>query len=136
MQSISIESCTFNNILVTESTNFLFRFRGGAGNNDVTNGISIRNSIFGPGWNTAGTATNNIRGKEGLPNTPIDIVNTYATNDWTFIATFEIAGFPSAIYPGGQSSLWVSPATYNFNFKDSGFSGKYNAGDPRWRVKL
>jgi len=136
MQSITIESYTFSNMVTTESGNYIFRFRGGAGNNDVINGISIKNSIFGPGWNISGTATNNIRGKDGLPNTTIEVINTYGTSDWAFIATYEITGLPSSTYLGTQTALWVDPAKSNFNFKDTGFAGKYNTGDPRWRIKL
>lgn len=35
-----------------------------------------------------------------------------------------------------QNSLWVNANTNNFNFKDTGFTGRYSTGDPRWRVKL
>ncbi len=136
MQSITIESSTFSNIVTTESTNYVFRFRGGDGNNNVINGISIKNSIFGPGWNSGGTVTNNIRGKEGLPTTTIEVVNTYGTSDWSFIATYEITGLPSSTYNGGQNTLWVDPAKNNFNFKDISFAGRYSTGDSRWRLKL
>jgi len=136
MQSIVIESCTFSNVVTTESGNYIFRFRGGAGNNNVINGISIKNSIFGPGWNSGGTTTNNIRGKDGLPSTTIEVVNTYGTSDWTFITNYEITGLPSSTYTGGQKALWVDPEKSDFNFKDAGFAGKYSTGDPRWRVKL
>lgn len=135
-QSILIENCTFSNMITTESSNYIINYRGSAGNNDVVNGITIRNSIFGPGWNSGGTGTNNIRGKNGLPNTPITVVNTYATSDWAFVATYEIAGFPSAVYSGTKTDLWANPAGNDFTIKDSGFAGRYSTGDPRWRMKL
>lgn len=135
-QTILIESCTFSNMITSESSNYIINYRGSAGNNEVVNGITIKNSIFGPGWNTAGTNTNNIRGKNGLPSTPMTVVNTYATNDWVFVATYEIAGFPSATYAGSQTQLWADPMKSNFNIKDQGFAGRFSAGDPRWRVKL
>lgn len=135
-QSILIEGCTFSNMITTESSNYIINYRGSEGNNDVTNGITIKNSIFGPGWNSGGTTTNNIRGKNGLPSTPITVLNTYATNDWAFVSGYEIAGLPSATYAGPQAQLWVDPAHSDFNISDQSFSGRYSAGDPRWRVKL
>lgn len=135
-QSILIENCTFSNVMDAESTVPLFRYRGGSNNNDVTGGITIRNSVFGPGWNRTNTATNNIRGKEGLTNTPIDIVGTYVTNDWDFVLTYELTGFRSNVYGGNQNALWVNPQAYDFHFKDNTFVGRYSVGDPRWRTKL
>jgi hypothetical protein len=135
--SILIDGCTFSNFITGGSGNYIFRYRGGAGNNDVTNGITIRNSIFGPGWDQSGAKVYAVRGREGLPNTLVDIVNTYRTSDFSFIATYEIPGFPEPNYSGSQTTLWVDPLiTGNFNFKDGGFAGRYTTGDPRWRVKL
>lgn len=39
-------------------------------------------------------------------------------------------------YSSTQEDLWMNPEMNNFNFKDTGFSGKYTPGDPRWRAKL
>ena len=135
-QSILIEGCTFANLVQAGSSNYIFRYRGGNGNNDVTNGISIRNSIFGHGWDEAATKVYSIRGKEGLPNTSVELINNYSTTDFSFIATYEIAGFPVGNYASGQDALWTDVANNNFNFKDGGFVGRFDTGDPRWRVKL
>jgi hypothetical protein len=135
-QSIVIDGCTFANLVQAGSSNYIFRYRGGNGNNDVTNGISIRNSIFGHGWDEAGTKVYSIRGKEGLPNTSVELVNNYSTSDFSFIATYEIAGFSVGNYANGQDALWTNAANNNFNFKDNGFAGRFDTGDPRWRVKL
>lgn len=136
-ESVVIDGCTFSNFIEAGSSNYIFRYRGGIGNADVTNGISIRNSIFGPGWDEAGTMAYAIRGKEGLANTSIEVVNTYSTSDFSFIAGYEIAGFPAGNYGGTQNDLWVDPlGAGDFNFKDTGFSGRFDSGDPRWRVKL
>lgn len=136
VQSILIEGCTFSNFVAAGSGNYMFRFRGGAGNNDVINGITIRNSIFGPGWDEAGSDISNVRGKDGLSNTNIQIVNTYSTSDFAFTTGYEIPGFPIGNYGGSQTDLWVDPMDGDFHFKDSGFGGRFDAGDPRWRVKL
>lgn len=113
----------------------MFRYRGGEGNNDVKNGITITNSIFGHAWDEAEAENYAIRGIEGLGNTSFNLVNNYSTGDFTFSGS-EIPGFPVGNYSGGQKDLWVDPATNNFNFKDSGFAGRFDTGDQRWRVKL
>jgi hypothetical protein len=77
-----------------------------------------------------------IRGKQGLSATNIEVVNTYSTSDFSFVAGYEIPGFPVANYGGAQGDLWVDPLGGDFNFKDTGFSGRFDSGDPRWRVKL
>jgi hypothetical protein len=133
--SILVDGCTISNAITTESTGAIFNYSGGTGNNDVTGGIKIQNTIIGPGWNQTATATNNIRGKSGLPNTGIEVVNSYKTGDFIFVATFEIGGLNS--YTGKQTDLWIDPLTTdNFNFKDQTYVGKLTTGDPRWRVKL
>lgn len=131
--SITIESCTFANF--PAAGGLLLRYRGGEGNNNVSQGVKIYNSVFGHGWDEAGAENYAIRGMEGLGSTPFDIVNVFSTADFSF-ASAEIPGFPVGNYGKGQNDLWVSPDANNFNFKDSGFSGKYTTGDPRWRVKL
>lgn len=132
-QSITIESCTFANFIT--SGNRIFRYRGGDGNNNVAQGIKIRNSIFGHGWDEAMSDDLSIRGMEGLAETVFDIVNVYSTSDFSFNSD-PIPGFPLGNYAGGQATLWVNPDAYNFNFQDNGFAGKYDSGDPRWRAKL
>lgn len=134
-QSILIDGCTFSNFIAAGSGNYIFRYRGGAGNNDVLNGITIKNSIFGPGWDEAQAGAYSVRGKDGLPGTNVQIVNVYSTSDFSFIAGYEITGFPVGNYGGSQTALWVNPLAGNFNFKDTGFSGRFDTGDPRWRVK-
>lgn len=134
-ESILIENCTFSNYVAAGSSNYIFRYRGGDGNNNVANGIVIRNSIFGPGWDEAGADVFAIRGMDGLANTPIEIINTYSTSEFSFSGN-EIPGFPVGNYNGTQYDLWVDPANNNFNFKDNGFSGRMSAGDPRWRPQL
>jgi hypothetical protein len=135
-KSILIESCTFSNFITTETGTPILNYRGTSGNTDVANGVSIRNSIFGPGWNDPKKTTLNIKGKAGLANTAVDVSGTYVTSDWDFVAGSDIPGFRSLLYSGKQEDLWVNPAANNFNFKDTGFSGRFSTGDPRWRVKL
>ncbi|MBD8490591.1 DUF4957 domain-containing protein [Echinicola sp. CAU 1574] len=133
-ESFVIESCTFANFVGTGGG--FFRYRGGDGQDNVTNGIVIHNSIFGHSWDESQSDSYGISGiNDGLEGTNFDIVNVYSTNDFSF-SSGEIPGFPVGNYAGGQSDLWVNPAQNNFNFKDSGFSGRFDSGDPRWRVVL
>ena len=136
-ESIVIDGCTFSNFILGGSGNYIFRYRGGDGNNNVTNGISIKNSIFGPGWDQSGTLTYAIRGIDGLPTTNFEVVNVYSTSEFEFQAGREIPGFPVGNYGGSQTDLWVDPVdANNFNFKDTGFAGRFDTGDPRWRIRL
>lgn len=132
-KSVIIESCTIANI------NTIFRYRGGTGNNDVENGISIKNSIFGHKWDESGSATNlDVVGSEsgGLANTNFDVANNYTTSDYAWVVGKELNALPSKSYAKLQSDLWVDPAKNDFNFKDTSFIGRFGSGDPRWRVKL
>lgn len=132
-QSITIESCTISE--APEKGRQMFRWRGGDGNNNVTNGVKIYNTIWGAGWNMAGEEDVAVKGMEGLEGTNFDIINTWATSDFSFSGN-EIPGFPSSTYSKTAADLWVNPADLDFNFKDTGFSGKGNSGDPRWRIGL
>jgi hypothetical protein len=116
----------------------VFRWRGAVGTlSNVTNGIKINNTVWGHAWDEAKTGNLAVRGiYAGLEATNWTIVNTYATGDFAFTAGTAIPGFPALKYNGSASQLWVDPYNgLNFNFKDSGFAGKYDAGDPRWRQK-
>lgn len=133
-QSIVMEGCTFNQVPLFND--YIFRFFGADGRNNVLNGISIRNSIFGHAWDQSGGENFTMRPLQGLPATNFDLVNVVGTSDLTPDAAYAIPGFPSATYGGGAADLWQDPATYNFNFKDTGFSGRTNTGDPRWRLQF
>ncbi|MEB2781076.1 DUF5123 domain-containing protein [Algoriphagus sp. C2-6-M1] len=131
--SILIDGCTFGNFI--KSSNRIFRYRGGDENNNVANGITITNSIFGHGWDESESENYSIRGMEGLSNTNFNLVNNYSTANFSF-SDGEIPGFPIGNYSKGQNDLWVNPALNNFNFKDNGFAGRFDTGDLRWRVTL
>lgn len=134
-ESIIIESCTIANI------NTIFRYRGGAGNNDVTNGIEINNTIFGHKWDPTGTKEGEelaVVGTEsgGLAGTNFTVQNTYTTTDFLFVVGKEIADIPIGNAGTSQSSLWADPENNNFTIVSSSFIGRSTSGDPRWRVKL
>ncbi|MGB3801202.1 MAG: DUF5123 domain-containing protein [Lewinella sp.] len=134
-QSITIDNCTFNEV-ATVGGGILFRWRGEEGLlSNVIDGISITNSIWGPGYDQSGEAeVFDIRGiYAGLEATNFSIVNTYATSGFEFTEGSEIPGFPAIQYNGTAEDLWVNPDEGNFNFEDTGFAGRSDAGDPRWR---
>ncbi|GEC71201.1 protein of unknown function [Flavobacterium flevense] len=129
-ESIAIEGCTFANV-----TNY-FRYHGGANNDNVTNGISIKNSIFGHAWDETGAATTwtTVGIVNGLANTSFDVGNSYTTSDITW--SKEVPNLTPKTYSKNQDDLWVDPQNNDFNFKDKSFVGRITAGDPRWRLKL
>lgn len=135
VQSFTIDGCTINEVAATGAR--VFRFRGGDGKNNVMNGLSIINSIWGHGWDEGESGNYNVRFlAEGLGNTSFTVVNTYGTSGFSADG-YEMPGFPALKYNGSASDLWVDAYDkLDFNFKDTGFSGKYDAGDPRWRAKL
>lgn len=134
-ESILIENSTFANFINTGGR--FFRYRGGEGNNNVTDGITIRNSIFGHSWDLSGEGSYGIQGiGDGLENTIFSIDNVWSTTNFSFRDGTEIPGFPVGNYSGTQEDLWIDPMNNNFNFKDRSFGGRTNAGDPRWRDEI
>lgn len=129
--SVTIESCTINE--TPDVGRQMFRWRGGDGENDIINGLKISNTIWGPGWDTDAEGVSGVKGFEGLSNTTIDFQNTYATSDFSF-SSDTLDGFPNVTYAGTAAELWVDPLNIDFNFLDSGFAGKSDAGDPRWAL--
>lgn len=129
-QSITIEGCTFANV------NTIFNYLGGANNNNVTGGISIKNSIFGHAWDETKLATSwtTVGIANGLANTSFDVSNCYTTSDITW--SKEVPNLTPKTYSKNQIDLWVDPQNNDFNFKDKSFVGRTTAGDPRWRLKL
>lgn len=134
-QSIVIDNSTFANFIETGGR--FLRYRGSDGNNNVTNGILIHNSIFGHSWDVSGEGNYGIQGiGDGLENTNFDLNNIWSTRNFSFRDGTEIPGFPVGNYSGTQNQLWVDVPDNNFNFQDGTFPGRFDSGDPRWRVRL
>lgn len=131
-KSILISDCTLNE--ETALNNKIIVFPATVTGN-VTDGITIANTIIGRGWDMAGTATTyGIDPIDGLVSTNFNVSNSYATSDYTLTASgTPIPGFPNATYSKTMNDLWVNPANGDFNFKDLSFAGTKNSGDPRWR---
>lgn len=135
-QSITIEDCTLNEF--TTRGGRVFRYRGGDGFNNVVNGITITNSIWGHGWDEGDAGTYEVRFvAEGLEGTTFNLSNNFGTANFQFSEGYELPGFPGIIYGGTAADLWINPYDgLDFHFRDSGFSGRLSAGDPRWRPDL
>lgn len=132
--SVTIDGCTINE--TPEQGRQMLRWREG-GQDNVTNGINITNTIWGHGWNTAGEEVYLIDGFDGLAETNWNVVNSYTTGDFGYgEGKDEIPGLPSAPYTGTAAELWTNPYNAVFDFLDTGFPGKSNSGDPRWRIGL
>lgn len=135
-QSVVIDNCTLSEL--ADPDGIVFRWRGTDGElSNVLNGISITNTIWGHAWDEGMTGNLAVRGiYDGLEATLFNVVNTYATSDFAFTDGSEIPGFPALNYAGTAEDLWVDPyVEMDFNFKDTGFSGRMDAGDPRWRIQ-
>ena len=128
-KSITIEDCTLNDFVA--KTRAIF-----AWTNEVTNGVTIKNTIMGRGWDTtAGGTDYAISGYSGLATSNFIVVNSYATADFKYTAAAKtIPGFPSFTYAKKVEDLWKDPVNGDFAFKDSGFGGLKDSGDPRWRL--
>lgn len=128
-KSITIEDCTLNDFVA--KTRAIF-----AWTNEVTNGVTIKNTIMGRGWDTtAGGTDYAISGYSGLATSNFIVVNSYATADFKYTAAAKtIPGFPSFTYAKKVEDLWKDPVNGDFTFKDSGFGGLKDSGDPRWRL--
>ncbi len=138
-QSVVIDNCTFSEFV--DPGGRMFRWRGEDGLlSNVINGISITNSIFSHAWDqSVGPEGENLSAQgigDGLEATSFTVLNTYATTNFSFVEGTEIPGFPSLMYSGTAADLWVAPyGGEDFSFKDTGFSGARDAGDPRWRLE-
>lgn len=132
-ETLTISNCSVAN---TPSTNgILINFRS-AGQNNVTSGINITNSIFGHSWDQTNSDLYGIQGIGGLGETNFQLLNNYSTKNF-FFTKGEIPDFPVGNYKNTQEDLWIDVKTKNnFYIKDKGFNGKYDAGDPKFRDKL
>lgn len=129
-----IDACTFSEF--SETGQSTFRYRGPAGSNQISDGLTISNTIWGTGWDRASSGNKSIAFLlAGLASTNISVTNTWATSDFAPSGTTAMPGLPSLTYNGPASKLWVDLAKGDFNFADTGFGGKGSSGDPRWRVK-
>lgn len=126
--TITVERCTINEAPLTN--NYLIDY-GTAGTNNVTNGVSIRNNIFGVGRANAAGAKD-VKGIR-FGSASVTVGNNYSTSDYTLTALTP-SPIPDVIsYNRTSVQLWVDPLNGNFKIADLSFPGTATAGDPRWR---
>lgn len=131
--SITFDNCTFSEFTTTGGR--FFRYRGSDGFNNVLNGVSITNCIFGHGWDEGESGAYDVQFiAQGLSGTSFNLSNNYGTEKFEMRAGTELAGFPGLRYNGSAEELWVDPYSgLDFTIKDGTFSGRLTSGDPRWR---
>lgn len=125
--SVTIENCTVNEAPLGNSAYYV-DFNTAASNN-VTNGININNCIFGVGKNNAGNA--GIRGVRTNAATTINASNNYRTADQISLGS-DIPGIITDTRTVPQ--LFQDAPNGNFKIIATGFPGRSNSGDPRWRI--
>lgn len=122
--SVLVDNCTFNEAPLGNNK-YYFDYNA----NNVTNGISITNCIFGVGKNSAGAFS--IRGLRAGAATIINAGNNYRTSD-------QVSGgndIPNiSTYTRPSIQLWQDPYNGIFKIADNGYPGRTNTGDPRWRL--
>ncbi|NQU85168.1 MAG: T9SS type A sorting domain-containing protein [Mariniphaga sp.] len=130
--SVVIENCTLNETPKTGKQ--IFRWRE-SGQDNVLNGITLKNVIWSHGWDMDATGGVGVDGFDGLGETSWTIENCYATSEFNTEGKDTIVGFPNVAYSGTADELWVDRANGDYNFLDMAFAGKSDAGDPRWAVE-
>jgi len=123
-QNITMDNCTFYNVVGTGG-----RYLIDAGNLAANNvAVTIRNSILGKVVDPT-LATN-----RGTRYCTVTTTNTYQTADWVTVEAAPSLDIPNTtLYAGTAADLFTDPDNDNFTFKDASFAGKTTAGDPRWR---
>jgi hypothetical protein len=125
--SVLVENCTFDQAPLGGGSNYYIDYNTGASNN-VTNGITVNNCIFGTGWGNNGVFT--VRDVRANAATNINASNNFRTSDHVSAGN----DLPSIVPIASSSTqLWQSPLTGNFKIIDNTFSGRNTSGDPRWR---
>ncbi|TMI65063.1 MAG: DUF5123 domain-containing protein [Bacteroidetes bacterium] len=124
--SVLIENCTINEAPLGNS-NYYVDYSTSPTNN-VTNGITINNCIFGIGKYNAGNRS--IRGIRVNAATTINASNNYRTFDQVSLGN----DIPSITTYGKTSlELWMDPFNGNFKIIDGTYPARNTTGDPRWR---
>lgn len=129
--SIVFENCTFNNLPTGGPTGAGTFYFIDLNTQDVANGITITNCIFGKSRDE-GMGGVDVRGIRAGGATNVIVTNSYKTSD--FISTDPVYQIPGVLdYPGESTSLFANPSAGDFTIIDAEFPGATNAGDPRWR---
>jgi Domain of unknown function (DUF5123)/Domain of unknown function (DUF4957) len=128
--SVLVEYCTFNESPLGGGGAYYIDYST-AGTNNVTNGITVNNCIFGIGkYNAASGTPYTVRDARANAATIINTSNNYRTSDHLSAGN----DFPSiTTYTKTAVQLWQNPGAGNFTIIDGTYPGKNNTGDPRWK---
>lgn len=126
--SVLVENCTFNEAPWGGGTNYYIDYSTSPTNN-VTNGITILNCIFGVGKINASSVS--IRGIRANAATTINATNNFRTSDQVSLGN-DVPNITT--YTKTAAQLFQDPANGNFKIIDNTFPGRSTSGDPRWRL--
>ena len=126
--SVLIENCTFNEAPLGSSSAYYIDYSI-SGTNNVTDGITVNNCIFGIGKITSGGLIT-VKDVRANAATTINASNNYRTSDHLSAGN----DFPGIItHTKTAAELWQNPSAGDFKIIDNTFSGRNTSGDPRWR---
>lgn len=115
-----IENCTFYNA-VGNNREVLFTENGSAA-------LEVKNTIFGKmfdqGEDVVVRSTNQSLAGDF-------VFNSYALSDFVISENHPFAGI--ALYPKASVDVFADPENGDFSIIDNAFTGRVDAGDPRWR---
>lgn len=122
--AVLISDCTFSEAPLGNSKNYYVDYNA----NEVANGITVSNCIFGIGKDSKGAITvKDVRAGAG---TVIGASNNYRTSDHLSAGN----DFPNIItYTRPALQLWQAPGIGDFKIADNAYPGRNSTGDPRWR---
>jgi hypothetical protein len=123
--SVFIENCTF--YATPLSPNYFLDYNTFT----ISNGITIKNSIFGSG--KPSSATPPVFTVNGFRPASVNITTAgnFKTSDLLWTGSTDLPGL--ADYSGTSTALFKDPSKDDFTIIDTKFAGKSTAGDPRWR---
>ncbi|WP_025864905.1 DUF5123 domain-containing protein [Prolixibacter bellariivorans] len=144
VENVLVDGCT-----IVNQNNGIFRLRNDGV--DVTNSWTISNCIFGH----ANKGVTEVDFLNGTSNAAITATNNYIVTDFVWHDDSEV---PAGLVVGNagctQADLWANPDAGNdyveptdaeplgngfqgdFTIVNTVFPGRYDTGDPRWRMKL
>lgn len=128
--SVLIEDCTFNEAPLGGGGAYYVDYST-AGTNNVTNGITINDCIFGIGKISSGGLLN-VRDVRANAATNINSNNNYRTSDH-LSAGNDLPNLTVLTISAAQ--LWENPAAGNFTIINTSFTGRNTSGDPQWRPR-
>jgi hypothetical protein len=126
--SVLIEDCTFNEAPLGGGGAYYVDYSTG-GTNNVTNGITINDCIFGIG-KISSTGLLNVRDVRANAATTINTSNNHRTSDH-LSAGNDLPNINVLTISAAQ--LWENPAAGNFTIINNSFTERKTSGDPRWR---